>query len=295
MATKSTAIILPSTEEIQKLPKFTEALDTLGKLNDELTRLENRARQIEINDANSFVEAGVLNASRKDILKQAEATVDPYKAPLRKWLDFVQQHFNVVKNHCEQMKGVLEPKMQAYDLAEKRKAADEAARIKREEEQRIAREAEEKRKADLAAAQILKNGQIATLKASLKAGNIGKRAYLQALKAIDAQNEELKELAELEAEERKNTKVEVTVKPNVPTVPGNVKRTNYKAVCNNPALFLIAVLAAWENDDKETFVRLSEMIAIDHEKLSAKAREIKDSKKMMELYPQVYAWEDKSF
>lgn len=289
-----TAIVLPSSDDLKKLPKFTEALAILDNLNAEMTEIEAQAKELKVIDAESFKVAGALTARRKALKKAAEEAVAPYKAPLRKWLDFVQQQYNVVSNHDEQMASVLSPKMELYVREEERKAKDEAARKQREINDQLAREAEEKRQADIEAAKEAKRKKVALIKADFAAGKIGKREYAKQLKEAGEEAEAAKEQAELDAEERKNVKVTVTVEPNIPTMKGVVKRTNYTAHCTNQDGFILAALAEFQTLGHFGIYR--EFIEVNDDLLAKHAREVvKDDALMEKKFQFVSAKSKKTF
>ena len=88
-------------------------------------------------------------------------------------------------------------------------------------------------------------------KAELKAGNIGRQEF----------------------KDRVANPPTVVVKPNIPKVAGNVRRTNYSAECTNVPGFVMKLLQAWQKD-KATFNMLLSMIEVSKDRLSAEARRV---------------------
>jgi hypothetical protein len=228
VATKSgevLGLILPDAKELQQLPKFAEAAGELAVLNDEVTQIEQKVRETKVVDRASFEVVDALNKRAKEIVKAAEGIVEPYKSPLRRWLDLVQTQFNVVKNHCEQLKGIAQPKLDIYSREEARAAQAEQEKIQK----------------DL------------------------NKQYRGVPKA---------EIPTVE------------VKPEVRS-----GRTYYYAECEDKKVFLRFVFEQLrkKNDSVLDFVEISSS------KLTEKANEIKDDKKMAIAYPGVKAWNKKVF
>jgi len=150
-------VVHPSNVETSLSPivldRWQESLTEMDQHETEATALFNKARALEVKDADSFAEAGNLIAELKHTTSASEACMEPYKLKVRKVLDFIQQRFNRNKNRAEEARGVLNMKM--GDYSRKEKAAAE------EEQRRLNEEAQRKRDADL--------------KAQVKTGEITKR------------------------------------------------------------------------------------------------------------------------
>ena len=134
MATKSgvLAVVLPDTKQLAKLPQFSEAIEQISALDAELSGIERAARESVIKDRGTFAVVDALNKRSKEIVKEAEALCQPYKDPLRRWLDLVQQQFNLVKNHREQLRSIIEPKLDIFSREEAAQAKAEQDRIQKE-------------------------------------------------------------------------------------------------------------------------------------------------------------------
>jgi hypothetical protein len=279
-------IVLPDRKELANLPQFSQAAEKLNGFNNELIALEKEARELKLVDKTTFDRADAINQRRKAIVKDAEELVAPYKKPLRKWLDFVQQHFNVVSNRVEQMKALIEPKMAAYVREDEQRRKAEQDRIQKEVDAANRKAAEEKKQADLKLAAEKKKEQVAEVKAQYKAGTITKRAYVAKMKELDAAAEAAVEAAELTAETTKAAAPKVSVAPEV-----RGGRTYYYATCEDPKLFIETAIKRAIAGDRS----LVEYLAVNPGKLSDKAAEVKDSAKMMLLFPGVKATDSKSF
>jgi len=220
--------IIPSTE----MPQFNEALAKMDGLELELEPLSKEARELKITDKPSRERAGVLNAQFKDIQKTGDATLATYDAIVKRVKDFIQTRKLRVKNRAEEARGILMGKMGDWDRAEEAAARAEEERKKRELQATLDRQAEEKRQADEQAARELRVSRVAEIRADLKAGKITKRQAEKLLREAGAMEEALKAKAAADQEEAKtqSAKVVETVKveTNVPIVPGNVRRKNWR-------------------------------------------------------------------
>jgi pyruvate/2-oxoglutarate dehydrogenase complex dihydrolipoamide acyltransferase (E2) component len=282
----TTAITLPETKEIAKLPRFTTAVVELNKLVAELEKIEAEGKELKIVDRVTFDRADTLNKRRKEIVKEAEKLVDPYKSPLRKWLDFVQQHFNIVKNRAEQGENYFTPKMKAYVEEDNRKRQAEKDRLQREENERNAKAANELKKEELARAAEEKASKIQQLKAALKAGDITKAQYTKALKEAGAEQEAAIAQAELDAETAKANPPQVEVEPSV-----RQGRTYYHAECTDRDLFLRDIVKRIKNGESDLF----RFIMPDNSELNKYAGERKNTAATRASFAGIKAWEDKSF
>jgi Fe-S cluster assembly scaffold protein SufB len=235
----STEIItLPSTTEIANLPRFTEALAKLEAIHGELATIEREAREIKVQDAASFKRAGELTARQKQLLKDAEDLVNPYKSPLRKWLDFVQQHFNTVKNRIEAIRGPLDAKMGDYTRKEREAADEETRRAQQAKREQLEREAQEKRERDEEAAKEAKKRRVDQIRQDLKKKKITLRESKKLLSEAGALEEAALAQAAIDEEDRKAAAVSeaaaVKVEANIPSVTGVVKRMKRSFRVLNP-------------------------------------------------------------
>src|SRR5271157_912315 len=279
-------IVLPDRKELDKLPQFSVAAKQLNDLNDELTTLEKEARDLKLIDPITFARMDAINKRSKDIVKDAEKLVEPYKSPLRKWMDFVQATFNVVKNHSEQMKMVVGPKMESYVREDEAKRKADQDRIQREIDEKNRKAADEKKQADLKLAADRKKEQVAECKAAYKAGQMTKREYVAKMKALDAEAETAKEQADLTAEATKAAPPQVKVAPSVRT-----GRTDYYAECADKKIFIETAIKRAAAGDPSMLA----FITVDNAALNNKAKDVKDSAKMSTMFPGVRAWDKKSF
>lgn len=287
MATSKTAIILPSTEELKTLPRFAKSKAELDKLNEELTSIEKEARELVVRDKTTFDTADRLNKRRKEIVKLAEHLVEPYKSPLRKWMDFVQQHFNIVKNHAEQAKTFLEPKMEAFQREDARRREEEERRLNEEQRKRAQEAADAQLKANLRAALEAKKATLEDLKELLRQKKLTKAEYDEFVREAKL----VERVAVEKAEEASVQEVQ-----NVPTltVESNVRkgRTYYHAECADWTVFLRHAITRWNAGDK---IFAMKYLAPNNKALDEEAEVVKDSTKMAALFPGVKATDRKSF
>jgi hypothetical protein len=289
--TNKVAMVLIEPEEMALLPKFTVAEVQLEKLNAEVFQIERQARDLVIKDVAGYTFAAKLTARRKEIEKEAEALVDPYKKPLRKAINRVQEALNVVINHGQQMKNILDAKMAQWNREETKRAAEEQQREQQRLNAQVAAAAEAKKKADLLFTAEQKKMAIKELKRKLKAGEIGKRAFVVAMKQLDASAEAAAEQAELDAEDTKANVPEVKVEPLTPTAAGVTRRTYYYANCVDRATFIRNFIDRIKVGDES----LLPYIMVDDAALTQTAQQLKDSNRMATMFPGVKAWDKQSF
>jgi hypothetical protein len=220
--------IIPSTE----MPQFNEALAKMDSLELELEPLSKEARELKITDKPSRERAGVLNAQFKAMDKTTEATMGRYDLIVDRVRDFIKTRKLRVKNRTQEGKEILRVKMGDWDRAEEAATKAEEDRKNRELQANLDRQAEEKRQADEKAAKELKDRRVAEIRQDLKDKKITKRQAEKLLREAGAMEESLLAKAAADQEEAKtqSAKVVETVKveTNVPVVPGNVRRKNWR-------------------------------------------------------------------
>jgi hypothetical protein len=234
MTTPNKAIIpIPDTKEIQKLPKFSQALTNLNSINLILDQNERDCRNLKITNREEFKKAAELVALRKKLVKQAEEIVAPFKKPLRIWLDFVQQAFNVSKNKGAQIEAIIEPKMADFLRLDEIQRQAEEKRQQAEQKAKLEREATVQRQADEEAAKEQRKARVAEIRADLKAGKITLRESKKLLAEAGADEEVALVQAKLDEQAGKEKAGEIasqtTVMSNVPTTAGvkNVTRREF--------------------------------------------------------------------
>lgn len=269
--------IIPSSE----LPKFTEALATMDSLERTLEPIAREARELKIVDKATRERAGILIAQIKEADGSGEDTMSPYKKILKKCQDYIQTRYKRVGNRVEEIKGTLTPKMAEWDRAEERAAQAERDRIAQEKQAALDREAEEKRREDEKLAVELRKARVAEIRADLKAGKITLAQSKKLLEQAGAKEEAAKAQAVLDEESAKQNAVKVAesveVKPNVPTVAGNIRRVNWKFRIKNPQHVKVQYLCP------------------DEVKIGARVRELKDPKRAEEEIGGIEVYEDRSY
>ena len=261
--------IIPSLD----MPGFGTALVTGDQIEQRIIGLAKLADSLEIVGEPSRTQAGQLTKQLKDEAKQAEATLSPYLIIVDRVRNFIRDRKTRAVNIATNARESLADKMAAYDRAEEQRAAAEAQRKQKEVDEQNRRLAEEKRKADAAAAEAMRKDAIADAKADFASGRIGKREYAKRLKEAGAAAEAAKAQAEAEAEDAAKNPPKVTVAANIPKVAGNVRRVNYSAECADTDAFIGHLCRAYQKD-KELFLRLRAMLVVSNTALSAEARRV---------------------
>lgn len=257
-------LAVPSREQIQKLPKFNEAIVELGKIRDQLLEIDRHVREMKIVTKADFDVAKALSDRRKQLVKDAEAVVDPYKEPLQKYIKVVQQAFNIIKNQAEATKGYSDPKMDVWSKADERRRQEEQRKLQAQVDADNKRQAEADRQA-----------KIADLKKSHKAGMLSPAAYKREMQAIGAEFEEaLQSAPAVEVEKTKTG-----------------GRTYYHAACAERLAFIKEFVLRYNAGD----MSMLRFIAVDDSELDAVAAELKDSVKMVQMYPNVKAWHETKY
>jgi disulfide oxidoreductase YuzD len=273
------------------LPDFPQGLVKLEDLETKLIALKAEAKTIKVVDEESFIRAGVIIAEKKSVDKLADAAMTPFDTVLKKVSDFIKVRKLRVKNSGEELAGILEPKMSAYKRDKAAKDAADAKRIQEELEAKQRQEADEQKRKDVAASKEVKKQRVAQARIDRAAGKITQREFAKILREADEELEAAKEEAEATAEERKNAPIVVEVKTKHTTVAGMVQRTNYYAESKQKVEFLAEAIKRAAAGDNS----MIEFLEVSDKKLAAKAREVKDSKKMEALYPFVHAWDEDTF
>lgn len=272
-----TAEVVPSSE----LPLFDTALTVMDGYEMALDPIATEARGLKITDKASRERAGLLIAAIKKLDNDGEDTMAPYSKIVNRVKEFIQTRKKRVENRVTEIKGILTPKMAEWDRAEERAAAAERDRVAREKQAALDREAELKRKEDETAAIELRKKRVAEIRADLKSGKITKRQSEKLLREAGAMEEALKVKAAADEEDAKKEAVHVAetveVKPNVPTVQGNVRRVNWKFRIKNPQHVKIGYLCP------------------DEIKIGARVRELKDAKLAEAEIGGIEVYEDRSY
>jgi hypothetical protein len=201
--------------------------------------------------------------------------------------------------------------MADWDRAEERAAQAERDRIAREKQAELNRQAEIKRQEDEKAAADLRFKRVQEIRRDLKDNKITKRQAEKLFKEAGAVEDWLKAKAASDEEDAKRDNqmeaATVEVKPNVPTVAGNVRRVNYSAECVDVDGFLSEYVRL-SVTDKPKAAKMREAIQVSNQVLSAVARaRIKTSaqddnprhdltvEQFEKMYPCVKVKEDRSY
>jgi len=281
--------IIPSMD----MPEFEKALSTMDSLESKLNPLYDRARRLEVTDRATREEAKQILDEAKSYDKLGEATIAPYKSIVNRVKDYLLTRERKVANRKEEIRMALTPKMNQYDRAEEAATLAEQKRVQDALEASLKRQAEERRLADELAAKELRTKRVAEIRSDLKAGRINKRQSEKLLREAGAFQEAALAQAAAEADEATQRATEtaknVTVESNVPS--GG--RRNYHAACIDEDLFLLAFCAEYVALGR--FGELRKFVKVNNQALGEEARDMKNTKKMLEKYAGISASDDKSF
>ena len=279
---------------------FQLAVESMDGLNEQLKELQVKADALPktFQSPADYAMAASLVAQKKSIIKLGDSTMTPYDELVKKVKTFITGQYNLLEATGNAVIDTVKPGMIEWDEREKRAAEAEQARIRAEKEAKLKRENEERAQKAADAAEELKKKRIAEIRADFKAGKITLRESKQRLAAAGATEEAAQAQIALDKEEADKKAVEAanktTVKPRTQAVAGVVRRTNYGATCNDEDLLMHRVVGEYiQNGGK--FGPLREFVMANNQKIGEKAREIKDDKKMEELYPFVTATKEKTF
>jgi hypothetical protein len=256
---------VPKREEIQQLPKFNVVIEgPLTKILEEIIAIDMRARDAKIITRADFDAKAADVKRRKELVKEAEEICDKYKQPLRKYVDIVQQAYNVIKNRAEQVKGIIDPKLEAWKRADDARAANEKKQLQEQVDRQNA-----------AAAKATKDLAAAELKRQFKAGEIDKKTRDIGLQKLGAEYEEaLAHPPEVEIEKTKTG-----------------GRTYYHAKCVDRLAFIKEFVARYSKGD----MSMLRFIVVSDSELDAIAADLRDTDKMKSLFPGIEASNSTSF
>lgn len=280
---------------------FGLAVQSMEKLDQEMGDIEKRARELpkRFDDKATYDKAGALVAQKKSVVKLSESTMTPFTELVKKVKTFIDQQKNIVKNHGEQIDGILAPAMAEYNEREARLAREEEQRKQAAREAELKRENEETARKNAAAAEERKKERIDQIRRDLAAKKITKRQAEKFLREAGA-NEEA-EKARIAADKddadakAKDEAAKLKVKPRTGATAGVRRHTIYKAECYDQDMYKAALQIAWVKQDFQLYERLIDVMEVSDQKLSEKAREIMDDEKMMALYPFVKATHEDKF
>lgn len=279
---------------------FQLAVESMHGLNEQLEELQVKATALPktFESPADYAMAASLVAQKKSIIKLGDSTLTPFDEQVKKVKTFITGQYNMLEATGIGVIETVKPAMIEWDEREARAAAAEQARIRAEKEAKLKRENEERAQKAAEAAEELKKKRIAEIRADFKAGKITLRESKQRLAAAGATEEAAQAQIALDKEEADKKAVEAAnktkVAPRTQAVAGVVRRTNYGATCTDEDLLMHRLVGQYiQNGGK--FGDLREFVMANDQKIGAKAREIKDDKKMEELYPFVTATKEKTF
>ena len=306
--------IIPSSQ----LPGFRESVATITKYTQDLVPIQDEAKKLaltlkkcDLSDRATRQRAGEIIAAIKRIDADGEEEMKPHKKVINTVREYILTQCRRVANRVEEIRGPLSAAMADWDRAEERAAQAERDRIAREKQAELDRQAEIKRQEDEKAAADLRFKRVQEIRRDLKDNKITKRQAEKLFKEAGAVEDWLKAKAASDEEDAKRDNqmeaATVEVKPNVPTVAGNVRRVNYSAECVDVDGFLSEYVRL-SVTDKPKAAKMREAIQVSNQVLSAVARaRIKTSaqddnprhdltvEQFEKMYPCVKVKEDRSY
>jgi hypothetical protein len=274
---------------------FQLAVKSVEDLDAQLEEIEKRARALpqRFQSKAEYDSAGAIAAETKSIDKLGDGVMLPYVELIKKVKTFVDQQKQALKNHSEQIRGVVAAPMFEWDDRETRLAAEDEKRKQAEREAELKREAEETARKNAEAAAQRKKDRIAFINSEYRNKKITARQREKFLREAGALAEaECAKIAadEEDAKERaKDEAAKLKVKARTGGVAGVRRHTIYKAECIDQDMYKAALEVAWTKKDFQSYERLMACMEVSDQKLSEKARDIMDDAKMESLYPFVKA------
>ena len=208
--------------------KVQAVLGELETLKSNLAPLEAEAKALVVTNPEQYAIAGDLLKRVRDNRKQGGHVISPIKSIVKTITDFIRTEELKHSNKCEQIEGVIEPKMNGYKARERELALAEERRVNAERQRIAAEEAEKARKAIEAQAEADRKAREKEIAAAQKAGEVGKREAEKQRKAAEEEQRKQEAEAEMVANSIKASVQPVTVEPLTPKIGGLRQRQNWK-------------------------------------------------------------------
>jgi hypothetical protein len=207
--------------------KAQTALAEVETLKAALAPLEHEARALKVETPEAYEVAGTLLKRVRDNRKQGEEVVKPLKRVVQTIKDWLQTESLKHSNKCEQIEGVITPKMNAYKVRERELAAAEERRINEERRKETERLAQEQRMKDLERIERERKAQDKEIADAVKAGEVKKREADKLRRQAEERERVQREQAARDAEAMKASHQDIKVAPNTPKVAGLRQRQQW--------------------------------------------------------------------
>jgi len=125
----------------QEAPKVKAALDEVGRLTVQLAPLKDEARTLEVKhpDRGAYQRIGEVLTDVRGLRKQGEAHLSPFNVLIERVRIFLRTATQKHTNACEEIEGIIKPKMKAWEQAE----LDATAAEQKQLEKKAARKGED--------------------------------------------------------------------------------------------------------------------------------------------------------
>jgi uncharacterized membrane protein YqiK len=267
----STTQIIPSTE----LTGIETAIAELTVQTQMLPELRKQASDLTVTDEDTYTRAGLLRQQVRVVGAQGKNKLQPYLDKLKNASDFFRTLLNQHKNQAEQIDGILAQKMSDYYAQKERARVAEERAQNEAREKRAKEEADAKRQQVEAEAERVRKANEAAIKQAVKSGEVSKTEAKQLQKDSQKQIESMKQQGEAIAQGLEAV-APVTVKSEVPTIPGFVKRTQWTFKITDidliPREFLLPNRQKDGTFAPEDFPQIGKMVRDTKSKASAEAQ-----------------------
>ena len=125
--TKQSVSIIPSLE----MPGIENTLGVVEALTSTLAPFKSKVMQYKVSDSHSYAELGGILSEVRAIRKQGVSMLAPFEAIVDRVRDFLRTARLKHVNACEQLEGIILPKMKQYENDEREAAAKEQAQIEK--------------------------------------------------------------------------------------------------------------------------------------------------------------------
>jgi len=239
-----------------------------------------------------FKAAGEWRRMVRSQRKTPKMELAPYLEKVKQAEDYLKDRLEEAENDFDGIDDIITGKMDAQATRERLAAEAEQRRINEEKRLREQAEAAERRRQAQAQADAERKQREKEIAEAQKAGELKKREAEKLRKEAEAKAQRDKEAAIEEEAEAKANFQPVEVKPNLPTIAGSRRHRTFSAEFINFPALLEAWRQAKNNGSTDRAAYLSKFICGDEQALGREARDVQDSRKLMEMIPGIKA-EDK--
>ena len=267
-------------------PEETQPLDMA------LATLRNEAKGIVVKTPDDYEKAGRLLVTINNYAKDVKNKLNPFVDFARRNLEAARQEMNKYLNGAEELRAVVSGPMADFKRQERLAAEAEERRINEERRRQAEIDAAEMRKRQEAEAAEQRKQREKEIAEARKSGELKAREAEKLRKEAEAREKEQREQAARDAAEMKANVQEVSVQPSTPKIAGTRGRVQYFAEFSNFDLLLAEYVRAADGIravDNQRKIYLRRFIMGNEQELGKEAREMKNSKRLMQLLPGVDA------